>query len=477
MRTATAIDQVMLAKLRPGANALVAIDAAALKKTPLAITQKWATRRFIDNPTNEFSIPPESKEIVLTARLVTAENFRVAWEVGVMTSETTIPMMTIAKAEAGYVDWFGGAQGVWSPADTYLISLDRTTLGVVYPADRQIAARWVESRSDLNPKALSPYLKKAADQVDGETQMVLALDLKGAGRTHSIREGIRNFGLLANDDEKIAQWVEVLKSLEGITVELKVTDKIEGTIRVDFGELVKPLSPYEKTLLLAALAEFGATLPDLEQWNYRTVDRAIIGYGELSLSGMRRIASLVELPSTKFDDLGTADYSAPDSAADVSASAVSEQSSADLMKEASLAYYRAVTTLVDDLRDTLSDTRDNHALWFERYARKIDALPILNVDEDLLAFGANLGVTFRDLAFAKRSAGIKGGVRKSQVYTNYYYSDGSTSSGRKSSAMRTQIDREEQSKASLKRFESWNQIENETAEMRKLMTQRYGVEF
>ena len=37
-------------------------------------------------------------------------------------------------------------------------------------------------------------------------------------------------------------------------------------------------------------------------------------------------------------------------------------------------------------------------LWFEKTARKIDGLPILNVDEELLAFGGSLSKTLRQMA-------------------------------------------------------------------------------
>ena len=57
----------------------------------------------------------------------------------------------------------------------------------------------------------------------------------------------------------------------------------------------------------------------------------------------------------------------------------------------------------------------------ERYGRKVDALPILNVDDDLLAWGARIGETFRNMALAQRSSGIRTGVRKSSVYGNYQY--------------------------------------------------------
>jgi hypothetical protein len=67
-------------------------------------------------------------------------------------------------------------------------------------------------------------------------------------------------------------------------------------------------------------------------------------------------------------------------------------------------------------------------VWIERYGRKVDALPILNVDDDLLAWGARVGETFRTMARAERASGIKSGVRKSSVYGNYQYAAATASS-------------------------------------------------
>ena len=87
---------------------------------------------------------------------------------------------------------------------------------------------------------------------------------------------------------------------------------------------------------------------------------------------------MLELPSTKFSTLKD---ELPDTP---SSSSPSEASKA----AASKTYFKSIAVLIEDLRKTLGDTRDNHAVWMERYGRKVDALPILNVDETLLAWGA-----------------------------------------------------------------------------------------
>ena len=106
----------------------------------------------------------------------------------------------------------------------------------------------------------------------------------------------------------------------------------------------------------------------------------------------------------------------------------------------------------------------------ERYARKIDRLPILNVDDDLLAFGADVAERFRKIALARKASGVRMGIRKSRTYGHYYY-------GRRPTSNRIQIKTEERAKASAVRIKEWKAIEDGLANIRRKMTKRYNVEF
>lgn len=56
----------------------------------------------------------------------------------------------------------------------------------------------------------------------------------------------------------------------------------------------------------------------------------------------------------------------------------------------------------------------------ERYARKIDRLPILYVDEDFLEWGSKTAETLLIMAETRRGAGVSAGVRKSALRTGAY---------------------------------------------------------
>jgi len=153
--------------------------------------------------------------------------------------------------------------------------------------------------------------------------------------------------------------------------------------------------------------------------------------------------------------------------------------SPEKVAQASLTYFKSVSVLIDDLRKYLRTNRDNHSVYSDRYARKIDRLPILNVDDDLLAWGSNVAETLRGVALAKRAAGTRAGVRNSSVYGSYSYNyDSNNAYGtRSNTSVKIQNSAEEQSIATGVRYNSWKEIEDSTAAIRREMTKRYQIEF
>jgi hypothetical protein len=115
----------------------------------------------------------------------------------------------------------------------------------------------------------------------------------------------------------------------------------------------------------------------------------------------------------------------------------------------------------------------------ERYARKIDRLPILNVDDDLLAWGGSVAETLRGGGQDVRGAGLRTGVRKSSIYGAYQYNyDGyGYYGGQPTENAFGQINRQEGASARSSVYASWKEMEDSTAAMRRAMTKKYGVEF
>ena len=458
-----AADELMQ-RIPNGANAIMVIDVTALEATPLAKTQGWAKKHeaaFVERP---MMLPPEASRIVVGSQLNFAGELNAEWEVAAMTLTEPLSMRSIARAEGGYLDKIAGIDCAWTPSDAYFVSLEAKQLGVVFPANRQFVSRWMQSGAGA---ISSGYLLVAAKQVDRTNQIVMALDLKDAPQPHRLRERLQASPALKPLSAKLEAVEKLIGGMQGLTLRIAVGESAKGTLRVDFSDSPAVLGTQAKPLLLEALDNFGAKLPGLDQWTAKTELKSIVLEGTFTTDALRRVFSLLELPSTKFSSLKGEVSETPSAA------------TPDAKGTASKAYFKGVSVLIEDLRKTLGDTRDNHAVWMERYGRKVDGLPVLNVDDDLLAWGARVGETFRVMALAERASGIKSGVRKSSVYGNYQYNydQYGYTNFRSNESVRGQIDTEEKAQAKAVRFNSWKETEDATAAIRKEMTKRYQMEF
>ena len=457
----------VIQRIPAGANALLVIDVTALESSPLAQAQGWAKKHeaaYVERP---MMLPPEATRIVIGSQLNFVGEMNAEWQVAAMDLMEPLSLRSIARAEGGYLDKIAKADCVWVPSDAYFVSLEPKQLGVVFPANRQLVSRWTQ---DQTSGVLSNYLSTANRQVDRTNQIVLAVDLRDVPQPHRLRERLQGSAALKSLSSKLDAIEKLILGVQGVTLRIAVGQSAKGTLRVDFSDSPAMLGAQSKPLLLEALDNFGARLPGLDQWTVKTELRSIVLEGTFSTDALRRVFSLLELPSTKFSTLKNELPDTPGESLPPSPSAKAT---------ASKSYFKGVSVLIEDLRKTLGDTRDNHAVWMERYGRKVDALPVLNVDDDLLAWGARVGETFRVMALAERAGGIRSGVRKSSVYGNYQYgydSNGYTNF-RSNESVKAQINTEEKAQAKAVRFNNWKEIEDATATVRKEMTKRYQIEF
>jgi len=250
-----------------------------------------------------------------------------------------------------------------------------------------------------------------------------------------------------------------------------------ATPQVDFASSPAVFGRDAKTLVLNVMDKYGVGLDDMRKWTARITGNSIVLTGPLSDSGMRMVFSLLELPTSKFSSLKG------------ESTVVKVEDGQQAVIKASPAYFQSVSTLLDDLRkefDTNRDARRTLApTYMDRYGRRIDRLPILNVDRELLAYGASVSSTLRGTAVTTRKAGVSAGIRKSQVYGAYQYNNNGNGyyngygyySARPTGSVRSQIQREEKGRARQVRFQNWKQIEDATSQIRVKMTQKYKVRF
>jgi hypothetical protein len=254
------------------------------------------------------------------------------------------------------------------------------------------------------------------------------------------------------------------KVLEGIRgARFNVTFDKDTSVRlvVNFDADVGILAPVAKALLLEVLGRQGLAIDEAEDWTATAEGRQLVFSGKLSDSGLMRLSTLLELPSDLIDD--------PEVNADAENPAL----------YATQAYYKKVQGLLDDLFHKKKQSFGQYAQWAEQYAQKIDRLPLLNVDKEMQDYGTRISDLLRTGAKSFKGVGIRSAGRQSQVwnsgYVTYGYYGWSTydASGQEKRAIRGQ----EKATGAMDAAEMRRLIDAEAAAIRKVMVDRYKVEF
>ena len=165
----------LLARVPPNANSLVLIDVDAFYRSPMAMRKHWKENFATRSSEQPIILPPEARRFVLASHLDPLNNLRSEWEAAVIDLGEPLSLSLLARAEGGYIDSLDGTPVVWTPSRSYLIQLDKQLMGMVYPDDRQAAARWIERMKTGKLAPLSSYLQEASQRLRAEGQIVLAL--------------------------------------------------------------------------------------------------------------------------------------------------------------------------------------------------------------------------------------------------------------------------------------------------------------
>lgn len=466
-----------------GANTVLVIDVDRALATEMAKANGWGDPdRAADRP---MYLPPEADKVIVAAQVDPPNRFHQAWEAAVIGLKESIPMRMIAEAEGGYEDTISDTKAAWIPSNAYVLQLKEKTLGLLHPANRQSVSRWMEARQSARTGA-SGYLANAIGAAQTDPQIVLALDTADTMPTHLIHQRMTQSDVVAKHKLDIDETVALFATLKGITMEIIISDTATTRAHIDFGQDVPFDGDVAKEFVLAAMRRMEAEIPGVEDWNFSVSGKSIFAIGELDTDGLRRVLSTAEIPSTKFSSLKDED--------------TKSESTEDQMAQKSYVYFQSINKLIDDLqRQSKSFSGDSY--WFDKYAKKIDRLPILHVDPELLDFGQNTAETLRVMSGSRKSANLKTGVARTNIeasgvgtvrggyYNNGYgrYNNGYRGAGyyrpsptAEASAKQKSVNaanRRNQSTATSKKIEGFRLINNATAEMRRTLTERYNKEF
>jgi len=445
----------MLRRVPAEANVLMLIDAEQVAASPLATREGWREKREADYEARPLTFPPHATKLVRAAQF-DMDTHESKWQIAILEAARIPTLDQIAKKAQGYLDTVANTSAVWSPRGWYGFKLNDHALGVMFPPNRQYLARWIKSP----PGRMSPYLQRAADRKNAKSQVVLAIDLEDVVKPQQVEERLKQMEALKGN-KNIGEIAKTLTSLQGVRFEVAIGDKAFGNLTLDFASNPSAIGGVAKSLVLEALGDAGLYVDDLEGWALSVDAKSVTLHGGLSHSALMRLSSLLELPSPPLDESGRD---------------ADKVDAGDPKLYATQNYFKSTQTLLNDLLARKSESRGvaHSAQFIEMYARRIDRLPLVNVDPEMQEYGQFVVHALGEAYGAFKGAGIKSGVRSQQVSAyNYDYYGNQVASG----AQQRAAGAEDRAAGALTGVSLRQQIADETSKIRRLMTKRYNVNF
>jgi hypothetical protein len=465
----------LVTKVPSTTNAIVLLDGQRLMASPLATKEGWKEKYEQAFAAGLVSIAPDTQHMILASQM-DFQYMRPLWELAIADFGDEHSIAEIARHTKGTIDTVGDLPAVMLRDDSYCVQLGAKRLGVMAPANRQSVARWLRDSSARNTSALSPYLQGTLTAAE-TSQVVIAFDLEDSVPPEFIRAKLAASPTLSGKSIDLDAATKALSGIRGLVLEVAITEGSYGRLMIHFREDASVLAPYAKQLLLEVLGNMGAMIDDIAGWTAKSEPLRFTLSGTLSAEGRKRVLSLIDHP--------TAALIAANDARNQS-----QQPEESKPAQASLQYFKTITTMRDDLREKSNDAKTfgQYAMWIDNNARRIDRLPILNVDPELLAYGQYVASRMRDISSSLKGIGIQSAAQEAQVYQQFstsatagggywgggysYYTQWNNVAGQ-----RRAIGAQVTGQGATTARGIAQEIENETAKVRQAMSQKYQINF
>lgn len=473
-----------LSRHLPGeSNTVSVVRVAEILNSPRAKADNWAelaSEKFLAGAS---IIPPWVDTLVIGA-LVRPELHQQVWSTAVLEMPKNTTMESIARSEESRVSRLGELRSVRSRRNSILVEIRPRLLGVRSPGVRQEAARWAASAAEGTSGSLSTFLQKA---VARPAHIIQAIDLNNAADIHGIRDYLEGSGLMPEDAVERVELPPLLTSLQGVGLFVSVDESTTATVVMEFGKDTRKLGQSVAAVFRHVVDDMHMSLDELETATVMAQGQTVTLEMELSDESLRQVISLISSPHPAHQANETARNT--DEAASPAPPAPGRVS-ADL--PASQRYYRSVIKVIDDIdRINRSSKSSRSATWLDNFARRIDHLPTVGVERQLLEFGSRVSERIRALAASLRGQSVQVNAEQQTLvydvdYTpgwaaaSYWGAVGYGESSYKISSNLQEV-RERQAAAvtagSQQRIAIWNLITSDRAEVEKQMRDLHGDEF
>jgi len=470
--TQAATFEELLGKSPDGANMAIVVNVAQIMQSDYAKTHDTAEKLAAAFAEREIMIPPQASQFVMVSQ-IDLERHKPIWEAAVMELSSPPAFALAASKLNSRVENIAGAQAIGTRR-VMIVDLGSSQVGVLWPSNRQHAARWIKEVQQ-GAGRVSEYLAKASSYSDtAGTDIIFAIDLTDVIPQQHIEERLKEGEVFKNKPDAIPATAALLAGIQGVRLGIKIGDKCHGKLIVDFAEDPASLEVVAKPMLLNAIGSSGMMLDELAEWKPSVGKKTIALEGDLGPESMRQLMSLVSIPSDSVMAIA-GKQEAP-------SSAERRPAPASAVAEASRTYFNMIEKQMTSLQLKHKDAKTfgQVAQWITNAARRIDRMDIVDVDPELIEYGAGVSTQLREMATSLQGIGINSAERNAAIYggdtyyagwDGWYYSDSDTQ------AQRRQVRAEERAAGARSAREIAVKLENEAAAMRAKMSKKYKLQF
>ena len=443
------------------ANTIVLVRAKEIFNSAKSKKEKWTSQRLKAYRSGTSFIPPTVDRFVLAAQL-DYEYMEPIWQTALFETKKDKPVniVEVSKRIKGNLESISGYDALVLPNDAYAVKINEYMLGAMVPANRQVTSRWL--RNGRGVSNLSRYLKEAVQFADQNAHIIVAFDFQDAINPEALHEKVVGSGLCEKDE--VESFCMALSKMKGATLGITIKEKISGAIKVDFDGSPEVLRSSAKAILINALSENGLMIDDMNNWTAKMGRDHIRLSGPMTQSGLRQVGRLIEHPIVNTFVSGD------------------EYVEAEVdMKTRTKQYFDSVQQVGEELKRKEAKALKTYAKWFNKYAREIDSLPLVNVDPIMLDYGRYVSDSFRDVSTVLDETNLQKVTRRGSFEDSYgTYTDDwgyRTTYFESNIRNRQKVTAQANVTGGNKAREIIRQVDEATAQVRRDMSEKYKVDF
>lgn len=470
-----------------GANSLALVDVEALRGYVTRQKQRQRNPADLKQLDFLFSELPETLRRAAIVAWLDHASFEPLWEFATVEFQKgRLPsIQQLVDKEQGYEDVIQSQPVVWSPRGRYLMPFGTDKLAVLRPTDRPLLARWLR-KSKTSQEELSSYLRKIIDRSGDRTGLLLAVDMADAVSQVRATDRASTLASVSAAGLRASSLGTLLSQVRGISLEVQANAALQGRLEIEFDISPKMLQQGGRDVVLEILSRRGMMLPEFKDWSFEIERDSIVMTGPLEAGSLGDLLSFLTNPQPSAAATETGPEPNPPANPTNPPSSNPPRYTSPAVSpnpaKSSKRYFDSVTQVVNQCRNMKGLTVADRGYWNDKVARKIDQLPMLNVDPMLLDYGSKTAQLLRDSGNTIRNANMAAATEKVPSYTGYVnYGNGYWGSGswaiNDNRAYNINVDQRARQAGMSQYFANLKVIEDMTASVRRAMTEKYQIEF